>query len=177
MADVFIAASEMFQTVSLLDSFIFMVYCIVVAFVYFFVKVYLPQRMEDRKLEWEHEAKRTELMTDAFKDIQTMIQSNTESMKSFEVAIGTLNQTFEKVSDKLFSHDERAGYVDQKLSEMHQDLSHLVDRSPSDGSLNRIHSRIDEVKVAMADKQDVKMLVDKLDQVQHIIAEIKGRIV
>ena len=142
MTEIFIAASDLFQRVSLLDSFVFLVYCIIVAFIYFFVRIYLPQRMEDRKVEWEHEAKRTELMANAFKDIQAMIQSNTESMKSFETAITSLNQTFEKVSDKLFSHDERTSYVDKKIDEMHQDLTHLVDRSPSDGSLNRIHTRI-----------------------------------
>ena len=176
MKEVFVAASELFQNVSLLDSFIFLIYCIIVAFIYFFVKVYLPQRIEDRKLELEHEQKRTELMADAVSEIRAMIQSNTESLKNFNMAISTLNQTFEKVSDKLFSHDARSAHIDESLKEMRQDIGHLVDRSPSDGSLNRIHTRLDDIGASVADKGDIKMVVDKLDIIQHSVAEIKGKL-
>lgn len=112
----------------------------------------------------------------AFQEFDVMLKTNTETIKDLGQAIQILNQTFEKVSDKLYSHDEKATYFNQVLNEVKDDLDELCDRAPSAGTIGRIHARIDEIAREGASKSDVKIIVDKLDQIGQTISQVHGKI-
>lgn len=176
MAGMLATVADLYQKVSFIDSFIFFLYCLIGSAIYFFFRVYMPLRMKEREREVKNEQKRMELTEKAFQELETMLKSNTETVKDFSQAITILNQTFEKVSDKLYSHDERTAYTNQVLSEVKNNLDALKERSPSDNQINRIHARLDDLAREGASKGDVKMIVDKLDQMNQTVHQISGKI-
>ena len=176
MAGMLATVADLYQRVSFIDSFIFFLYCLIGSAVYFFFRVYLPQRSKERERELKNEQKRMELTEKAFQELEVMLRSNTETIKDFSQAISILNQTFEKVSDKLYSHDEKAVYTNQILTEMKGELDALKEKAPSSDAINRIHSRLDDLARDGASKRDVKMIVDKLDQVNQTVHQISGKI-
>ena len=176
MAGMFATVADLYQKVSFIDSFIFFLYCLIGSAIYFFFRIYMPQRLKEREREFKNEQKRLELTERAFQELEVMLRSNTETIKDFSQAISVLNQTFEKVSDKLYSHDERTAYTNQVLSEVRDGLDALKEKAPTSEAMNRIHTRLDDLAREGASKSDVKMIVDKLDQVNQTVHQISGKI-
>jgi len=136
----------------------------------------MPQRLKERKTELENEKQKMVLAEKAFQELDGMLKANTETIKDLGQTISILNQTFEKVSDKLHSHDEKASYMNQTLREVKDDLDVIRDNTPTAGTIGRIHDRIDNVSKDMATKTDVKLIVDKVDQIGQAVHEINGKI-
>lgn len=176
MAGMLATVADLYQKVSFVDSFIFFLYCLIGSAIYFFFRIYMPQRLKERERELKNEQRRMELTEKAFQELEVMLRSNTETIKDFSQAISVLNQTFEKVSDKLYSHDERSAYTNQILSEVKDELVGLKEKAPTSEEINRIHSRLDDLARDGASKGDVKMIVDKIDQMNQTVHQISGKL-
>ena len=176
MEVIFTTVAELYQRLSFIDSFIFFLYCVIGSGIYFFFRIYAPQRLKEREEEVKNDARKMALAEKAFQEFDVMLKTNTETIKDLGQAIQILNQTFEKVSAKLYSHDEKSTYFNQVLSEVKEDLDDLCDRAPSAGTIGRLHSRIDDIAREGASKSDVKIIVDKLDQIGQTISQVSGKI-
>ena len=168
--------AELYQKLSFIDSFIFFLYCLIGSGIYFFFRVYMPQRLKERDAEIKNEQRKMALAEKAFQELDVMLKSNTETIKDLGQAIMILNQTFEKVSDKLYSHDEKTTYINQILTEVKDDLSIIRDKSPSADAINRIHARIDDIAKDSASKTDIKLIVDKVDSIGQTVNQINGKL-
>lgn len=168
--------AELYQKLSFIDSFIFFLYCLIGSGIYFFFRVYMPQRLKERDAEIKNEQRKMALAEKAFQELDIMLKSNTETIKDLGQAIMILNQTFEKVSDKLYSHDEKTTYINQILTEVKDDLSIIRDKSPSADAINRIHARIDDIAKDSASKTDIKLIVDKVDSIGQTVNQINGKL-
>ena len=176
METVFTSVVDLYQKLSFIDSFIFFLYCLIGSAIYFFFRVYMPQRLKEREIENKNEQRKMALAEKAFQEFDVMLKSNTETIKDLGQAIQILNQTFEKVSDNLHSHDEKTTYINQVLVEVKEDLDDIKDRSPSAGTIGRIHSRIDDIAREGASKADIKLIVDKVDQIGQTVSQINGKL-
>ena len=176
MEAMFTTVAELYQKLSFIDSFIFFLYCLIGSGIYFFFRIYMPQRLKERKTELENEKQKMELAEKAFQELDGVLKANTETIKDLGQTITILNQTFEKVSDKLYSHDEKATYMNQTLREVKDDLDVIRDNTPTAGTIGRIHDRIDNIAKDMATKSDVKLIVDKVDQIGQAVHEMNGKI-
>ena len=136
----------------------------------------MPQRLKERDAEIKNEQRKMALAEKAFQELDVMLKSNTETIKDLGQAIMILNQTFEKVSDKLYSHDEKTTYISQILTEVKDDLSIIRDKSPSADAINRIHARIDDIAKDSASKTDIKLIVDKVDSIGQTVNQINGKL-
>lgn len=169
-------AAELYQKLSFVDSFVFFLYCLIGSAIYFFFRIYMPQRLKEREAETKNEQRKMALAEKAFQEFDVMLKSNTETIKDLGQAIQVLNQTFEKVSDKLYSHDEKATYINQILSEVKDDLDDIRDKAPSAGTIGRIHERIDNIAKESASKADIKLVIDKVDQIGQAVNQINGKL-
>lgn len=176
MEAIFKTVAELYQKLSFIDSFIFFLYCLIGSGLYFFFRVYMPQHMKERKIELENERQKMQLAEKAFQELDGVLKTNTETIKDLGRTIEILNQTFEKVSDKLHSHDEKTVFISQTLREVKDDLGVIRDNTPSSGTIGRIHDRIDNMSKDMATKSDIKLVVDKVDQIGQAVHEINGKI-
>ena len=97
--------AELYQKLSFIDSFIFFLYCLIGSAIYFFFRIYMPQRLKEREAETKNEQRKMALAEKAFQEFDVMLKTNTETIKDLGQAIQILNQTFEKVSDKLYEQN------------------------------------------------------------------------
>ena len=176
MEHIFTTVADLYQKLSFIDSFIFFLYCLIGSGIYFFFRIYMPQRLKEREVELDNETQKMQLAEKAFQELDGMLKANTETIKDLGQTIMVLNQTFEKVSDKLYSHDEKATYMNQTLREVKDDLDVIRDNTPTAGTIGRIHDRIDNIAKDMATKSDVKLIVDKVDQIGQAVHEMNGKI-
>ena len=168
--------AELYQKLSFVDSFIFFLYCLIGSAIYFFFRIYMPQHLREREAEVKTEQRKMALAEKAFQEFDVMLKSNTETIKDLGQAIQVLNQTFEKVSDKLYSHDEKATYINQILTEVKDDLDDIRDKAPTAGTIGRIHERIDNIAKEGASKADIKLVIDKVDQIGQAVNQINGKL-
>ena len=47
--------AELYQKLSFIDSFVFFLYCLIGSAIYFFFRVYMPQRLKEREAETKNE--------------------------------------------------------------------------------------------------------------------------
>ena len=66
--------------------------------------------------------------------------------------------------------------MNQTLREVKDDLDVIRDNTPTAGTIGRIHDRIDNIAKDMATKSDVKLIVDKVDQIGQAVHEMNGKI-
>lgn len=171
---IFMAAANLFQSVSLSQFFIFFLYIMVGGGVYYALKTYLPKMAEAKMKSIEEEQKRTVIMEDGLGELKSISQANSAAITGFNQTMLMLNQTFEKVSDKLYSHDEKSDNICAQIIEVKDELEALKHVSPNEDTMLRIHNRIDNIDQNGADKNDVGIIISKLDQIQDAVSEIRG---
>ena len=109
-------------------------------------------------MEIERENRKTEILETTLKNISVVLQSNTDVMQGFNKSIYILEDTLEKVSDKLFAHDERSKYLSESLKGINNELLRLKEDAPTINDINLLHQKIDEVKSNVADKKEIRYL-------------------
>lgn len=179
MEAMFATIVELYQKVSLIDSFIFFLYCIIGSGIYFFLRIYAPQKLEEQKEALKNESRKVDLAEKAFQELESMMKANTETIRDLGQTILMLNQTFEKVSDKLYSHDERASYLNQMITEVKDGVNEIKDAAPSGKTIDRLHERIDKLAEHIehnASKEDIKVVEDKIDRVKEAVIDINNKI-
>ena len=107
------------------------------------------------------------------------MKANTETIRELSQTIIMLNQTFEKVSDKLYSHDERTSYIGQMITEVKDGVNDIKETSPSGKTIDRLHERIDKLvenSEHNASKEDIKIVVDKMDKIHEVVNQINIKV-
>ena len=179
METMFATVVELYQKISLIDSFIFFLYCLIGSGAYFFLKVYGPQKLKEHEEEIKNEKRKVELVEKAFQQLGSMMKANTETIRELSQTIIMLNQTFEKVSDKLYSHDERTSYIGQMITEVKDGVNDIKETSPSGKTIDRLHERIDKLvenSEHNASKEDIKIVVDKMDKIHEVVNQINIKV-
>ena len=101
-----------------------------------------------------------------------ILRSNTDVIEGFNRSISMLDDTLEKVSDKLYAHDAESKVIHENVKSVDTQVGRLKESLPDMNDMNRLQQRIDDV----ASKEDIKIIISKLDQLMEPIMEIKGKI-
>lgn len=168
--------ASVFSKVSLVESAVFMIYCLIGSSVFFLIKIWFPQYLKNKQIESERDLKKTEVIETTLHNMGILLQSNTDAISSFNKAILTLDTTLEKVSDKLYAHDAGLQSLIENIKALTIEVNRLKEHNPGIADVNRIHQRIDELKNNAGDKKDVGLIIHKLDQILEVVLEIKGKI-
>lgn len=176
MTELLTTSINLFKSVSLVESAVFVIYMLIAGTLVFLIKVWFPRYLDNRKMEIERENRKTEILETTLKNISVVLQSNTDVMQGFNKSIYILEDTLEKVSDKLFAHDERSKYLSESIKGINNELLRLKEDAPTINDINLLHQKIDEVKSNVADKKDINLIISKLDQILETVATLKGKI-
>jgi len=176
MIDFIQILASVFQNVSTVETAVFLVYCFMGSCIFFLFKVWFPEYINSKRMEITRENKKAELLEATLKNISILLQSNTDAIQGFNKSIAILDGTLDKVSDKLHAHDARSQGLEDNIKVVATEMSRLKECSPKVSDIDRIDKRIDDFKGSVSDKQDVSIIVKKLDQILESVAEIKGKI-
>lgn len=176
MTEVIKTLATIFSQVSLVETAIFLIYCILGSVIYFVFQIWYPEYSKNKRQEIEREAKKTDMFSESLKNMNILLQQNTSVMQGFNRSIIMLDNTLDKVSDKLHAHDARAESLENNVQMVVQEMSRFKENTPTLSDFNRIHQRIDEIKDNLSDKRDVTLVLQKLDQILDSISQIRGKI-
>lgn len=176
MAEIFKVFASLFQSVTMVESAVFLVYMLIGGGVFFVLKVWFPQYLRNKQIENEREDRKAEISATTMKNMSTLLQSNTSAIESFNRSISLLDATLEKVSDKLHAHDAETKILTENVKNVNTEMSRLKESLPDMTDMNRLHQRIDELKTNVGDKNDVNLIIRKLDQILEAVLEIKGNL-
>ena len=186
--------AKVFQELGVGNSLVFAMLFVILGGGSYYVKSIYPKQIEAREkreaekmaIEERKEKERctsNELLKESVGQQVALLSNNNKAIEHLGESIRLLNLTFEKVSDRLSSHDERSIHITSMLQAQNSTLAALSEKMPNNESLVRIHGRLDELAKDSADKNDVNQIcaaITKLDQniskVNENIAEIKGRV-
>ena len=174
MTEVIKTLATIFSQVSLVETAIFLIYCILGSAIYFIFQIWYPEYSKNKRQEIE--AKKTDMFSESLKNMNILLQQNTSVIQGFNRSITMLDNTLDKVSDKLHAHDARAESLENNVQMVVQEMSRFKENTPTLSDFNRIHQRIDEIKDNLSDKRDVTLVLQKLDQILDSISQIKGKI-
>jgi tRNA A37 N6-isopentenylltransferase MiaA len=187
------SGAKIFKELGVGQSLIFALLIVLVGGGWYYLKNIYPKKMEaEEKRAAQREANEerkdkercesNELLKVSVNQQTALLGNNTKAIEHLGESLKLLNLTFEKVSDRLSSHDERSIHITTMIQAQNASLTALSERMPSNESLNRVHTRIDEMSRDTADKNDVNQIcaaITKLDinitKVNENIAELKGR--
>jgi tRNA A37 N6-isopentenylltransferase MiaA len=185
--------ARIFKELGTVQSLIYALLLIVVGGGWYYLQTIYPKKMEAQEkreaeraaAEERKEKDRCEangLLKESVNQQIALLSNNNKAIEHLGESIRLLNLTFEKVSDRLSSHDERSVHITSMLQAQNVSLASLAKKMPNNESLVRIHGRIDEMAKDTADKNDVNQIcaaITKLDlnigKVSEGIAELKGR--
>ena len=167
---------DFFQSVSLTESAVFLIYLLIGSGTFFLLKVWFPQYLHNKQIEADREDRKAEVMETTLRNMTTLLQSNTSAIESFNRSISVLDTTLEKVSDKLYAHDAESKILTENVKSINQELSRFKADIPNMIDINRLHQRLDEMKNTVGDKNDIKLIMAKLDQILEDVLEIKGQL-
>lgn len=168
--------ASLFQSVTMVESAVFLIYMLIAGGVFFVLKIWFPQYLRNKELENEREERKAESAEAQWKNISTLLQSNTSAIESFNRSISILGSTLEKVSDKIHEQDARMKMLNENVRDANTEVGRLKENIPNMTDMNRLHQRIDELKSHISDKNDITLIINKLDQILESILEIKGRL-
>lgn len=186
--------AKIFQELGVGHSLIFALLFVILGGGSYYIKNIYPKQLESREkreaekmaIEERKEKDRNqanELLKESVTQQVALLGNNNKAIEHLGESIRLLNLTFEKVSDRLSSHDERSIHITTMLQAQNASLTALSEKMPNNDSLIRIHDRLDDLGKESADKNDVNQIcaaITKLDQniskVNENIAEIKGRV-
>lgn len=175
MAQIFSAAIDLFKSVPLVQFGIFFACGIIAFLLYVGLKELLPIYLEQKKSELVNERTKNKILEDGVINLGNLVSSNTDAVKALSSSTAIFNQTFEKVSDKLYSHDERSVHLTEALKDVVITLKVLADKMPKDETIARVDEKIDNISNSMVKKEDAAILMNKLDNIQTSVAELRGR--
>lgn len=176
MTEVIKTLATIFSTVSLTETAVFLMYCFMGCGIYFIFQVWFPEYVKAKRQENDREDKRMEMFDATLQQITVLLQQNTDVIQSFNRSISILDNTLDKVSDKLHAHDAKTDGLDENIRALSKEVSRFKENTPSMRDINRLHARIDDIKNSLSDKQDVTLVIQKLDQILEAIAQIQGKI-
>lgn len=175
MVDMVKTLANLFSQVSLVEASVFLVYCIIGCSIYFVFQIWFPSYSKIKQKELEREDKKNEVLDATLKHMSAMLQQNSDVIQSFNRSINILDSTLDKVSDKLHAHDARTDTLESDFRVMAKEMGRFKETSPSLADINRIHQRLDEIK-DLSDKRDIGLILQKLDQIQETVLQVKGKI-
>ncbi len=176
MTEVIKTLATIFSTVSLAETAIFLMYCFLGCSIYFLFQVWFPEYIKAKRQENDREDKRMKMFDDTLQQITVLLQQNTDIIQNFNRSISILDSTLDKVSDKLHAHDAKADGLNENIRNITKEISHFRENTPSIIDINRLHTRIDDIKTDLSDKHDVDIIIQKLDQILEVISQIRGKI-
>lgn len=168
MTEVIKTLATLFSHVSLVEASVFLIYCIVGCSVYFIFQIWFPAYSKVKEKELAHEDKKNEMLDETLKHMATMLQQNTDVIQGFNRSITILDNTLDKVSDKLHAHDAKTDTLESDLRSLNSEMNRFKETVPGLTDVNRIHQRLDEIKSNLSDKHDVNMILQRLDQLHDI---------
>lgn len=172
MTELLTILADIFKSVSFVESAIFLVYLMIGLSVFFVFKVWFPHYLNNRAIENEREERKAQAMEAAIHNMTIILRSNTDVIEGFNRSISMLDDTLEKVSDKLYAHDAESKVIHENVKSVDTQVGRLKESLPDMNDMNRLQQRIDDV----ASKEDIKIMISKLDQLMEPIMEIKGKI-
>jgi hypothetical protein len=138
----------------------FALFSIIVCFVAW---VYMKIRQEKKSKEVEQEH-------------GILIANNTKAVESLGETLRMQCATFEKVSDKLSSHDQRSIEILNTLVTIQNSLITVTQRQATIADINRLHERIDNLIQSVVSKNDFESCLKQLDEIQKDISRLCGKV-
>ena len=166
MTDFIKTLVTLFSHVSLVEASVFLIYCIVGCSVYFIFQIWFPAYNKTKERELARDDKKNEMLDATLKHMATMLQQNTDVIQGFNRSITILDNTLDKVSDKLHAHDAKTDTLESDFRNLNIEMTRFKETVPGLMDVNRIHQRLDEIKSNLSDKHDVNLIMQKLDQIQ-----------
>jgi septal ring factor EnvC (AmiA/AmiB activator) len=176
MTETITALAGIFSKLGAAESAVFLIYMIFAFMGYFLLKIWFPKYIEKDKLREERELERLEMLKSALETMNLSLKGNNDIVQNLAQVINSLDSTLEKVSDKLYAHDARSEELAEHTKTIASEVNRLREQTPTLQDIQRLHQRIDELRANIGDKKDVGLIIQKLDQLLEMVANIKGKL-
>lgn len=175
MTEVIKTLATIFSSVSIAETAVFLLYCLFACGGYFLFQVWFPEYLKSKHQENEREDKKIEIFDATQKQIIATLEHNSVIIDNFNHSISALDNTLDKISDKLHTHDAKVENIKDNVKILTKEVSRFKENTPTLRDINRIHQRIDEIKNNLSNKQDVNLIIHKLDQILEAVSQIQGK--